>query len=320
MSRRSRPARPSLAGPDDCAGRHRRRRTGRGRRRCRLRARTRRRRCRGGRRCCAACRSHGPNAVVRRNRPRWRLPPGPSPAPPMSRRTALPHRGRASPPAEAAWPKPLYQLNPPGGRSRRGAEPILIEVWRPHRTNHHSHSADPSAAARVKSTDAGLRSRVSSRYRPTAPSPGDATTAGPSLAPTIAEPTDDPMRPDRGPPNRDRRPATAQAETGEARPLDGEATIPNAGRPRVDGRRDGPRRNDQRGEGHRGDRQRGEQHRGDGQRREGGRGDGHRSDSNRPQQFSSERAPPRERQPDPNSPFAKLMALKLELERGKKES
>ena len=52
----------------------------------------------------------------------------------------------------------------------------------------------------------------------------------------------------------------------------------------------------------------------------GGRGDGQRNDASRSQQFSSERPPVRERQPDPNSPFAKLMALKLELERGKKES
>ena len=71
---------------------------------------------------------------------------------------------------------------------------------------------------------------------------------------------------------------------------------------------------------HRGDMHRGDMHRGDGQRREGGRGDSHRNEQSRPQQFSSERPPPRERQPDPNSPFAKLMALKLELERGKKES
>ena len=90
-----------------------------------------------------------------------------------------------------------------------------------------------------------------------------------------------------------------------------EASVRTPGKPRFDGRRDGPRRNDQRGEGHRSP---------DGPRREGGRGDGQRNDASRSQQFSSERPPVRERQPDPNSPFAKLMALKLELERGKKES
>jgi ATP-dependent RNA helicase SUPV3L1/SUV3 len=61
-----------------------------------------------------------------------------------------------------------------------------------------------------------------------------------------------------------------------------------------------------------------------GDNRGGGRGEPRgegRREGRGPQTFSSEQRPaPRDRQPDPNSPFAKLMALKVELERGKKES
>ncbi len=196
------------------------------------------------------------------------------------------------------------------------AEPILIEVWRPHRTNHHAqrrpersrqrqdHGRSPAVAGdTVTPSDRPAPGRRDDR-RPE-PRPHD---RGPNRRPDGGQ--------DRGAPNRDRRPAVVQAETTvEARTPEGEAAARNAGKPRFDGRRDGPRRNDQRG-----DRPRGDMPRGDGQRREGGRGDGNRHDSSRPQQFSSERPPARDRQPDPNSPFAKLMALKLELERGKKES
>ena len=210
------------------------------------------------------------------------------------------------------------------------AEPILIEVWRPHRTNHHAqrrpergrqrqdHGRGPAAAGEtVTPSDRPAPGRRDDR-RPE-PRTHD---RGPNRRPDAGQ--------DRGAPNRDRRPAVVQAETTvEARTPEGEAAR-NAAKPRFDGRRDGPRRNDQRGDRPRGDMprgdmprgdgHRGDSHRGDGQRRDGGRGDGHRNDSSRPQQFSSERPPARERQPDPNSPFAKLMALKLELERGKKES
>ena len=201
------------------------------------------------------------------------------------------------------------------------AEPILIEVWRPHRTNHHAqrrpergrqrqdHGRNPAVTVAGEIvTDGPVNGRRDDR----GPEPRT-NDRGPNRRPEGGR--------DRGAPNRDRRPAVVQAETTvEARAPEAEAAVRNAGKPRFDGRRDGPRRNDQRGDRPRTDTPRGDGHRGDGQRREAGRGDGHRNDSSRTQQFSSERPPARERQPDPNSPFAKLMALKLELERGKKES
>ena len=70
------------------------------------------------------------------------------------------------------------------------------------------------------------------------------------------------------------------------------------GKPRFEGKRnDGPRQ--------------------DGQRRDGPRHDGPRNNRNDrgPQNFSSAAPSPRDRKPDPDSPFAKLAALKAELER-----
>ena len=195
------------------------------------------------------------------------------------------------------------------------AEPILIEVWRPHRTNHHAQRRPERSRQRQdhRRSPAVVGEPVASSERP-APERRDERRPDPR-----ANDRGPHRRPDggqgRGAVNRDRRPAGVQAETAEVKTPETDAAARNAGNPRFDGRRDGPRRNDQRG-----DRPRGDGPRGDGQRRDGGRGDGHRNDASRPQQFSSERPPARERQPDPNSPFAKLMALKLELERGKKDS
>ena len=217
----------------------------------------------------------------------------------------------------------------PSAETAVPAEPILIEVWRPHRTNHHAQRRPERSRQRQDH-----RHRTAIAGEPVAPSEHPAPERRDDRRPEPRANDRGPhRRPDggqgRGALNRDRRPAGVQAETVEVRTPEADAAARNTGNPRFDGRRDGPRRNDQRGEGHRGEGHRGDGHRGDGhrgdghrgegQRREGGRGDGHRSDASRPQQFSSERPQARERQPDPNSPFAKLMALKLELERGKKD-
>ncbi len=208
----------------------------------------------------------------------------------------------------------------PSTEAAAPAEPILIEVWRPHRTNHHAQRRPERSRQRQdnRRSPAVAGEPVAASDRP-APERRDDRRPEPR-----ANDRGPHRRPDGGPgraaPNRDRGPAGLQAETVEARPPEGEAAARNGGKPRFEVRRDGPRRNDQRGEANRGDRTRGDGPRSDGQRREVGRGDGHRNEPSRSQQFSSERPPARERQPDPNSPFAKLMALKLELERGKKES
>ena len=194
-------------------------------------------------------------------------------------------------------------------------EPVLIEVWRPHRTNHHAQRrADGRGGPRRDG-------RPDARRAPGGPA-GDGSVAAEAPA---GERRDGgrPSRPrpeQRGPGgrpggerrfDRDRRPAAE----GEAAPqAAGEGAA--GARPGRDGgapARNGKARFESRGGDNRGgERGGGRGERGGGEGRREGRG---------PQTFSSEQRPaPRDRQPDPNSPFAKLMALKAELERGKKES
>ncbi len=200
------------------------------------------------------------------------------------------------------------------------AEPVLLEVWRPHRTNHHTQRRPDQRGQR---RDGG---RPDHRRGP-APQAADGVVAAEGQP---AEHRDDRRfqrpRPDNRGPNarpggdrrfdRDRRPPVA-ADGTPMQPV-GDAAAPVAEAPRVDERAarppregGGPARNGR-------DRFEG---RGGGPRGEGRGGEGRRDNQRGPQAFSSEPRPAaRDRQPDPNSPFAKLMALKVELERGKKET
>ena len=194
--------------------------------------------------------------------------------------------------------------------------PVLIEVWRPHRSHH----------------QAGRRPERG-RARPMGQRPDGARTGEAASEAGSGE-----SRPDRrngfrpGDRNRDRRPGqpggpgrerygrdTAAAsparsdahDASAAAPLNGPATA-NATVP-ANGPAHGDRRNAKdHGRPHR--RESGarfDQRRGEDRRPEGARGDGGG------QGFATQQRTPRERQPDPNSPFAKLMSLKLELERKK---
>ena len=195
------------------------------------------------------------------------------------------------------------------------AEPVLIEVWRPHRTNHH-------AQRRPDQRGGARRDGRQDNRRGPAPQAGDA----PPVEGQTAEGRDDRRPPGPRPDNRnrtprpgggerrfdrDRRPATADGTAPGAAAEAGQATGDRPPRPERDGgpARSGKARFENRGGGDRG-----------GARVEG-RGEGRRDANRGSQSFSSEARPaPRDRQPDPNSPFAKLMALKVELERGKKDS
>ncbi len=194
------------------------------------------------------------------------------------------------------------------------AEPVLIEVWRPHRTNHH---AQRRPDARGPRRDGG---RPDHRRGPTQAT-GDAVVA------VDGQPAGDRRpgrpRPDgRGPGgdrrfDRDRRPQPVAAADGAAPPAPVEGGPAEGRAARVARDFNAPSRNGGGGkprfEGRGGDR---------GGDRGGPRREGRRDEGRGPQTFSSEapRPAPRDRQPDPNSPFAKLMALKAELERGKKET
>ena len=197
------------------------------------------------------------------------------------------------------------------------AEPVLIDVWRPHRTNHHAQRRPEGRGPRREG------GRPDHRRGP-APAAGDATVATEGQ-PAGGERRDDRRfgrpRPDnRGPGgdrrfDRDRRPQAAAVADGSAPAPDGASAEGRAARATRDF--NAPPRNGGGGkprfEGRGGDR---------GGDRGGPRREGRRDEGRGPQTFSSEapRPAPRDRQPDPNSPFAKLMALKAELERGKKES
>jgi ATP-dependent RNA helicase SUPV3L1/SUV3 len=190
------------------------------------------------------------------------------------------------------------------------AEPVLIEVWRPHRTNHHAQRRPEGRGPRRDGA------RPDNRRGPAQPAAEGAVAAEGQAA--AGERRLGRPRPDhRGPggdrrSDRDRRPQPAADGSpvqgaAEGAPAEGRAARPardfnapprqgGGGKPRFEGR----------GGGDRG----------------GPRRDGRRDEGRGPQNFSTEtpRPAPRDRQPDPNSPFAKLMALKVEMERGKKES
>jgi ATP-dependent RNA helicase SUPV3L1/SUV3 len=113
-------------------------------------------------------------------------------------------------------------------------------------------------------------------------------------------------RPDR---NKDRRPQrTPQPSEGQAAPAEGGAP------PKQEERRKGNFQKFRReGEGGRPSGRPDRGPRPQGQGGKGGRPDRDQRRGDRPF-ASSEKPAPRERQPDPNSPFAKLLALKSELE------
>jgi len=189
----------------------------------------------------------------------------------------------ANEPAAAEPPEASHEAADPAV-----AEPQLIEVWHPHRQHHQKHAAPRN----------NQRNRPA-RHAHTAPAnaaPGDAAQtpemaeAGAAAAPK-REGRDDHRRGNGPRPQQPRH----QKQDGSAGPAAGEE--PSA-KPHSDNRR--PKQG-----GYKGPRQ-----------------DEHRPDQNRQDQHRQDRAnkpanaprPVRERQPDPNSPFAKLLELKARLE------
>jgi len=201
------------------------------------------------------------------------------------------------PSTEAAPAEPaLAEAAPP-------AEPELIEVWRPARFDRDQRPGQRGAGAR-----GGERGGRGPR-RPFPRPEGQAA----------APPAD-------GAPASDAQPRPPGQEGGK--PWRKRDQRPEGGERRPEGRRDGPRderkigdspdRRPEAGqqgrqEGRRDGRQDGRQEgRQEGGRRDGPRGDRPRFDDRKPAAFAPER--PRERQPDPLSPFAQLAALKAQLE------
>lgn len=177
------------------------------------------------------------------------------------------------------------------------AEPVLIEVWRPHRTNHHAQRRPERARQRPARRDGQVRQPVTSAGTDQ-PTPAASDQLG--FAQTGEQRHTRPDRPQREPrPNRAHERLSSAKSLGDAgRPWQAEhgqePSHRQGGRPRFDPRRDRGGRSGERSED--------------------------RSGGGKPQAWSSAEKPARERQPDPDSPFAKLLALKADLEaRAKKD-
>ncbi len=186
-------------------------------------------------------------------------------------------------PAEA-MPVEAADLEPAAvtaGSPEQPAEPVgipLIEVWRPHRQNVHNRRP----AGERDRTRGPRRSHVASQA-PAGPS-GEATTPASGDATGEARPERS-GRPDR---NRNFR----------------DFKRPGGGGERTDNARSETSRDGQRGGGR--------------DRRDGGKSASGSGRDRAPSFQTTEKPAPRERAPDPNSPFAKLAALKAQMEKDRK--
>jgi len=114
-----------------------------------------------------------------------------------------------------------------------------------------------------------------------------------------------------------RRPQTQQRGRGPRRDQQGQPAQQGEGAPAGEGggeQQRGPRRDKSRFEGFKG---KGDRNQGDRQRHGHGKGRPDRGGQRSDRPFASSERPARERAPDPNSPFAKLLALKENLEKKK---
>ena len=198
--------------------------------------------------------------------------------------------GDSEPPAETSAEAPATEAPV---ETAEPAEPVLVEIWHPHRHSHNQRRNDRGQQHRGGRPPQNRGERRGPAPQG-APAEGEAAAAAPAEAREGGR-RDQNRRFDRGP-----RPE------GQGRPG-----------PRPEGRGD-DRRGPRHGGGPRGpeDQRRGPAGGGHGGPR---RDDDRRRGGDRPFASSEQRAP-RERQPDPNSPFAKLLALKAELEgKGKKD-
>ena len=180
--------------------------------------------------------------------------------------------------------------------SEAPAEPVevpMIEVWRPHR--HNVHNRRPAGDARGR----GPRRSGGAGYQGQRPPRDGAVQPPGETVPVAAEGEARPQRPE-GQTRNYRFRDFKRPGGGDGAPVgrDGHRGPPRGGNAGGDGRGDNRGRD----------------------RRDGSSGSGNRRDGGRAPSFQTTEAPkPRERdrQPDPNSPFAKLAALKAQMEKDK---
>jgi len=170
-------------------------------------------------------------------------------------------------------------------------EETMIEVWRPHRQHNHTRRPDQRSQKRPQRPQAQVQAMT-----------GEAPVAA-----------DAGQRHERNPRHNagrrsEHRPQVAAGAEGQIA-ADGAADKPATHENRKDQRRGPPNRDGQNREG-----QNRNAHRGRNEERRG-----NRNDERRGTFATTEKPQSRERQPDPNSPFAKLLALKERLENPGKE-
>jgi ATP-dependent RNA helicase SUPV3L1/SUV3 len=171
------------------------------------------------------------------------------------------------------------------------AEPVeipLIEVWRPHRQNVHTRRP-PAGHTKFQ----GRRDRGPTNQPQAQAASGQAQTE----AGTAPEEAPKSNRPERS--ARYRRP---EGE-GYSRPAGGDSRSKGSGGERGGGERSGGQ---------------GRPHGGDARRGEPGHGGKPRREDRAPSFQTTEKPKPRDRAPDPNSPFAKLAALKEQMEKDRR--
>ena len=162
-------------------------------------------------------------------------------------------------------------------------EEAMIEVWRPSRRQHEGRRPERPRGRGERGPHRDQQGQRRDGAQPAAPAAEGEAAAGAAQE-----------RPQQG--RRDQR----RFEGFKARP---QGDRPQGERPQ--------------GERHRGDRPHGERRHGD---RPFGKGRPDRNEQGGARTFATTERPARDRQPDPNSPFAKLLALKAELEnKGKKD-
>jgi ATP-dependent RNA helicase SUPV3L1/SUV3 len=209
-------------------------------------------------------------------------------------------------PAIEASPPPSVEVEAPTGEAAPAAartEPEMIEVWRPGRpsgSNQRRREGEKHGRRRHRERPSAKPEGAVAGEAAAAVAPAEAAAAGAEAVPS-AEPARE--RRERRPQHR--RPDRTDRKDGERR--DGAPRDRSEQRVDRQDRRDRTERQDRRDRGERPDR-------GD----RGPRRDRDRRDDNRPSRTWTSDTERRGKEPDPNSPFAKLLALKEQLE-GNKE-
>jgi ATP-dependent RNA helicase SUPV3L1/SUV3 len=209
-------------------------------------------------------------------------------------------------PAIEASPPPSVEVEAPTGEAAPAAartEPEMIEVWRPGRpsgSNQRRREGEKHGRRRHRERPSAKSEGAVAGEAAAAVAPAEAAAAGAEAVPS-AEPARE--RRERRPQHR--RPDRTDRKDGERR--DGAPRDRSEQRVDRQDRRDRTERQDRRDRGERPDR-------GD----RGPRRDRDRRDDNRPSRTWTSDTERRGKEPDPNSPFAKLLALKEQLE-GNKE-